>query len=91
MKITEIVYIVNGAMGIKHHLKVIATNEGLERALQYIGGNAVKSREEKEVESAKEYLGSSADRFTTYFMDGAKRVDNTVHHSTGTVYSRTYS
>ena len=47
MKITEIVYIVNGAMGIKHHLKAIATDEGLERALQYIEGNTVKSREER--------------------------------------------
>lgn len=91
MKITEIKYATQGPMGIKYHLKAIATDEGLETALQYIEGKTITSQTEKEVESLKEYLGCAGDRFTTYFMKGAKRVEGVNHHATGTVFSVTYS
>lgn len=91
MKITKIEYFTRGAMGIKYHFTVIATDKGLEKAIQYIGDKTITSKTEEDVESLKEYLGSSADRFTTYFMEGAKRVSNTQHHATGTIFSVTYS
>lgn len=91
MKITEIKYTTKGPMGIKYHFTAIATDEGLERALRWVGSNTVTSKTEKEVESLKEYLGCSSDRFKSYFMEGVKRVENTEHFSTGTVYSVTYS
>lgn len=91
MKITQIEYIVEGGMGLKHHLKVIATDGGLEKALNYLKGANVISTTEAEVDSLKRYLGSSANRFVTYFMDGAKKEEQVKHYSTGTQYSVVYS
>ena len=93
MKITEIKYSIDGPMGITHRCRVIATDKGLEEARSYAenSGGTITGTTEKEVESVKKYLGRGADRFTTYFMDGANRVENIVHYSTGSQSSVTYS
>ena len=91
MKITKIKYTTNGPMGIKYHFTAIATEQGLEEALKYVEGKTITSQTEEEVESLNEPLGSAADHFTTYFMDGAKRVEGVKHYSTGTIFSVTYS
>lgn len=91
MKITEFKYITKGPMGIKYHFTVIATDGGLERAENELKGRNIISKTEKEVESLIEYQGSAADRFKTYFMDGAKRERKVKHPATGTVYWDVYS
>lgn len=91
MKITEFKYITKGPMGIKYHFTVIATDGGLERAENELKGRDIIARTEKEVESLIEYQGSAADRFKTYFMDGAKRERKVKHPATGTVYWDVYS
>lgn len=91
MKITEFKYITKGPMGIKYHFTVIATDGGLERAEIELKGRNIISKTEKEVESLIEYQGSAADRFKTYFMDGAKRERKVKHPATGTVYWDVYS
>ena len=91
MKITEFKYTTNGPMGIKYHFTVIATDGGLEKAESYLEGHNVIAKTEKEVESLIEYQGSSADRFKTYFMDGAEREEKIKHPATGTVSWVVYS
>ena len=91
MKITEFKYTTKGPMGIKYHFTVIATDGGLERAENELKGRNIISKTEKEVESLTEYQGSAADRFKTYFMDGAKRERKVKHTATGTGYWDVYS
>lgn len=78
-------------MGIKYHFTVIATDGGLERAENELKGRNIISKTEKEVESLIEYQGSAADRFKTYFMNGAKREEKVKHYSTGSIFSVVYS
>lgn len=78
-------------MGIVHHLTVIATDGGLEKAEAYLEGREITSREEKQVDSLREYMGRGADRFKTYFMDGAKKEERVIHPATGTEVSFIYS
>lgn len=91
MKITELKYTTKGPMGIKYHFTVIATDGGLERAENHLKGREITARTEKEVESLTEYQGGAADRFKTYFMDGAKREEKIKHPSTGSVSWIVYS
>lgn len=91
MKITEFKYTTKGPMGIKYHFTVICTEGGLERAENHLKGRDITARTEKEVESLTEYQGSAADRFKTYFMDGAKRERKVKHPATGTVCWDVYS
>ena len=91
MKITEFKYTTNGSMGIKYYFTVIATDGGLEKAERYLEGRNITAKTEKEVESLIAYQGSSADRFKTYFMDGAKREEKVKHPATGSVFWVVYS
>lgn len=91
MKITEIKYTTQGPMGITYHLRAIATDQGLEKALSAIGDNHIKSKDEKEVDSVTEFFGKDQDRFTSYFMDGAKYVRKEHPSILGGNVSHTYS
>lgn len=91
MKITEFKYTTKGPMGIKYHFTVIATDGGLEKAESHLKGRDIIARTEKEVESLIEYQGSAANRFRTYFMDGAKREEKVKHPATGSVFWVVYS
>lgn len=91
MKLTTIVYIVDGPMGIKHRFSVVATEGGLEKANNYTKDNKIESITTSEVKTFKEYTGSSQNRFQTCFMDGAKTEEVVKHYSTGSQFAVVYS